>query len=91
MSIDELAVMPGDMCILQLRGVRPFYSKKYDLTKHPLYKHLSDHNKRNSFDVVKFLNTRLKVRQDDMFEVFDFGEDMEFELGEDMPADAFIG
>jgi len=91
MSIDELAAMSGDMCILQLRGVRPFYSKKYDLTKHPRFKFLSDFDKRNSFNVEKFLSTKLKVRQDDMFEVFDFDEDMELDLGEDMPVDAFIG
>jgi len=91
MSIDELAVMPGDMCILQLRGVRPFYSKKYDLTKHPRFKFLSDFDKRNSFNVERFLSTKLKVKQDDIFEVFDFDEDMELDLGEDIPVDAFIG
>ena len=71
MSMDELAVMDGGYCILQLRGVRPFFSKKYDLTKHPLYKQLSDHDKRNEFDVRKYLSTNLAVRADDEFEVYD--------------------
>ena len=71
MSMDELAVMDGSYCILQLRGVRPFYSKKYDLTKHPLYKQLSDHDKRNEFDIRKYLSTKLAVRADDTFEVYD--------------------
>jgi type IV secretion system protein VirD4 len=71
-SMDELAVMDGSMCILQLRGVRPFYSKKYDITKHPLYKHLSDHDKRNEFDIQKYLSTNLAVRANDEFEVYDY-------------------
>lgn len=70
MTMDELAVMDGSMCILQLRGVRPFFSRKYDITKHPQYKLLADHDKRNTFDVQKHLSTRLAVRADDMFEVY---------------------
>ena len=70
MSMDELAVMDGAYCILQLRGVRPFYSKKYDITKHPLYKQLSDYDKRNEFDVRKYLSTKLAVRPEDEFEVY---------------------
>lgn len=70
MSMDELAVMDGSMCILQLRGVRPFLSKKYDITKHPLYKQLADHDKRNEFDVRKYLSTNLAIRADDEFEVY---------------------
>ncbi|MDR2515410.1 MAG: type IV secretory system conjugative DNA transfer family protein [Christensenellaceae bacterium] len=70
MSVDELAVMDGSMCVLQLRGVRPFLSKKYDITKHTLYKQLSDYDKRNAFDVQKHLSTRLAVRADDEFEVY---------------------
>ncbi len=66
MTIDELAVMDGGMCILQLRGVRPFLSKKYDITAHPLYKLLSDYDKRNAFSIEKHLSTRLKVKPDDM-------------------------
>jgi type IV secretion system protein VirD4 len=71
MTIDELAVLDGDMCILQLRGVRPFLSKKYDITHHPLYRQLSDYNKRNRFDVAKYLSTDLKVKPTDEFEVYD--------------------
>jgi len=59
------------MCIVQVRGVSPFLSKKYDITKHSLYKQLSDHDKRNRFDVEKFLSTKLKVRETDIFEVYD--------------------
>jgi type IV secretion system protein VirD4 len=71
MTIDELAVMDGGMCILQLRGVRPFLSKKYDITRHPLYRQLSDYDKRKRFDVAKYLSTNLKVKPSDAFEVYD--------------------
>ena len=71
MTIDELAVMDGSMCVLQVRGVRPFLSKKYDITKHALYRQLADHDKRNTFDVQKHLSTQLAVRPDDEFEVYD--------------------
>jgi type IV secretion system protein VirD4 len=70
MSIDELAVLDGSMCVMQLRGVRPFLSKKFDITKHPLYKYLSDHDKRNTFDMEKYINTKLRIRPDDEFEVY---------------------
>ena len=69
--MDELAVLDGEMCIVQVRGVRPFLSKKYDIVKHPLYKQLSDYDKRNRFNVEKFLSTKLKAKQTDMFEVYD--------------------
>ncbi len=71
MSQDELAVMDGGKCILQLRGVRPFISEKYDLTKHPRYKYLSDSGKANEFNVEKYLSTRLKLRQNDMYSVYE--------------------
>jgi type IV secretion system protein VirD4 len=71
MTVDELAVMDGNMCILQFRGVRPFLSRKYDITKHPLYRQLADHDRRNEFDVRKYLSTRLRIRADDEFEVYD--------------------
>ena len=73
MSQDELAVLNGGKCILQLRGVRPFLSDKYDITKHPNYKYLSDANPKNAFDIEKFLSTRLKLRPEEEFEVFDAG------------------
>lgn len=70
MSQDELAVMDGGKCILQLRGVRPFLSDKYDITKHPRYKMLSDDNKNNAFDMEKYMKHRKPVVAKD--EVFDY-------------------
>ena len=72
-TIDELAVLDGGKCILQLRGVRPFLSDKYDITRHPNYKYLSDANPRNAFDVEKYLSTRLVPKADEVYEVFDAG------------------
>ena len=72
-TIDELAVLDGGKCILQLRGVRPFLSDKYDITKHPNYKFLSDANPRNAFDIEKYLSTRLVPKADEVYEVFDAG------------------
>jgi len=73
MSQDELAVLGGGKCILQLRGVRPFLSDKYDVTQHPNYKYLSDANPKNAFDIEKFLSTKLKLKPEEEFEVFDAG------------------
>ena len=70
MSIDELAVLDGGKCILQLRGVRPFLSSKYDITKHPNYKYLSDANPRNAFNIEKYLSTRLKPKPDEIYDVY---------------------
>ena len=70
-TIDELAVLDGGKCILQLRGVRPFMSNKFDITKHPNYKYLSDADERNYFDVEKYLSTQLKTKPDDVYEVFE--------------------
>ena len=72
-TIDELAVLVGGKCILQLRGVRPFLSDKYDITRHPNYKYLSDANPRNAFDIEKYLSTRLVPKADEVYEVFDAG------------------
>ena len=72
-TIDELAVLDGGKCILQLRGVRPFLSDKYDITRHPNYKYLSDANPRNAFDIEKYLSTRLVPKADEVYEVFDAG------------------
>ena len=63
MSEDEIAIMDGGRCILQLRGVRPFFSEKFDITKHPHYKYLADANKKNTFDVDRFLSTLRRKRQ----------------------------
>lgn len=70
MSQDELSVMDGGKCILQLRGVRPFLSDKYDITKHPRYKMLSDDNKNNAFDMEKYMKHRKPILAKD--EVFDY-------------------
>ena len=69
-SVDELSVLDGGKCILQLRGVRPFLSDKYDITKHPNYKYLSDYNPRNAFSIEKFLSTKLKPKPDDVFNTY---------------------
>ena len=71
MSQDEIAVMDGAKCILQLRGVRPFLSDKYDLTQHPNYKYTSDFDKRNEFNIEQFLSRRLKLKAGDEFVVVD--------------------
>ncbi len=68
---DEIAVMDGGKCILQLRGVRPFFSDKYDLTKHPNYKYTSDYDKKYTFDIEKYLNRRMKLKADDEYDVIE--------------------
>ncbi len=73
-SVDELAVLDGGKCILQLRGVRPFLSDKYDITKHPNYKYLSDANEKNTFDVEKYLSTKLKTKPDETYDVYEIPE-----------------
>ncbi|MDR2559993.1 MAG: TraM recognition domain-containing protein, partial [Oscillospiraceae bacterium] len=69
LTVDEIAVMDGEKCILQIRGERPFLSRKYNLEKHPNYRYLSDANHKNTFDVDKFLSTKLKIRKDDVYVV----------------------
>ena len=71
MSQDELAVMDGGKCVLQLRGVRPFLSNKYDITKHPNYKYTSDFDKRNELDLERFLSHRLRLKADTVCEVYE--------------------
>ena len=74
MSQDEIAVMDGGKCILQLRGVRPFFSDKYDITKHPKYKHLSDYDKKNTFDIEKFLKRQRRpviIKPDTVFDYYE--------------------
>ena len=75
MSIDELAVMDGSKCIVQVRGVRPFLSDKYDLTKHPNYPLTADADKRNWFDIEKFLDHNLILNPDDEYEVIELDEE----------------
>jgi len=74
-SIDELAVLDGSKCILQLRGVRPFKSNKYDITQHPNYKYLSDADSRNRFDIERFLSTKLKPRPEEIYDVYEIDAD----------------
>ena len=74
MSEDEIAVMDGAKCILQLRGVRPFLSDKYDITKHPKYKLLSDFDKRNAFDIEKYRSRKLVLKPTETFDLYDMGE-----------------
>ena len=72
MSQDEIAVMDGGKCILQLRGVRPFFSDKYDITQHPNYKYLSDFDKKNAFDVERYMSTRPAiVKPDEPFDIYE--------------------
>ena len=79
MSMDELAVMDGRKCILQLRGVRPFFSDKFDITQHPNYRFTSDADPRNAFNIEKYLSARLKLRPDEAYAVYevDVNEEME--------------
>jgi len=74
MSRDELAVLDGSKCILQLRGVRPFLSDKYDLTQYPNYKYTADYDKKNTFNIEEFLNTRAKLHLSDEFVVVEVEE-----------------
>lgn len=74
MSMDELAVMDGDKCIVQVRGVRPFLSDKYDVTQHPNYHLTSDYDARNHFDIEKFLHRRLKLKPNDVYDVIQVNE-----------------
>jgi len=77
MTIDELAVMDGSKCILQVRGVRPFLSDKYDITKHPNYKYLSDSDPKNAFNIAKFLNHRLKLKENEEYATYEISIDDE--------------
>lgn len=77
MSQDELAVMDGNKCILQLRGVRPFLSDKFDITRHKRYRELSDYDKRNTFDVESFLKCELKMNRREEFELYEMDEELE--------------
>ena len=74
MSVDDLATLDGGKCILQLRGLRPFLSDKYDITKHPNYKYLSDADPKNTFDVEKYMSRRLKLKADEEYEVYEIDE-----------------
>jgi len=72
MTVDEIAVMDGSMCILQIRGERPFLSKKYDIESHKNYRYLADYDSKHTFDIQKHLSTKLKLRPNDTYDVFEF-------------------
>ena len=71
MSVDDLATMDGGKCILQIRGLRPFLSDKYDITRHPNYKYLSDANPKNTFDVEAYMSRKLKLQADEEYDVYE--------------------
>ena len=76
-SVDELAVLDGGKCILQLRGVRPFLSNKFDITKHPMYKYLSDYDEKNVFDIEKYLSTKLHPKPTEEYDLYEIDADSE--------------
>jgi hypothetical protein len=84
MSIDELSVMDGSKCILQLRGVRPFLSDKYDITAHKNYRYLADFDDKNFFNMEQFVNRKLEIKPDDEFVMVEHDAQ-----GEEMPAEAY--
>ena len=67
MSVDEIVVMDGERCILQVKGERPFLSRKYNIEKHPNYRYLADSDPKYTFDIGKYLSSRLKLRKDDVY------------------------
>ena len=75
MTMDELAVMDGGKCLLQVRGVRPFFSRKYDITKHPNYRYLSDYDPKNAFDIERFLSTRMPLHPGERFRHYELTAD----------------
>ena len=85
-TVDELAVLDGSKCILQLRGVRPFLSNKFDITQHKNYKYLSDANPKNEFDIETFLSHRLKPKQDEAYPVFEVDVSEADEAAGEQPA-----
>lgn len=85
-TVDELAVLDGSKCILQLRGVRPFLSNKFDITQHRNYRYLSDANPKNEFDIEKFLSHRLKPKQDEAYHVFEVDVSEADEAAGEQPA-----
>ena len=85
-TVDELAMLDGLKCILQLRGVRPFLSNKFDITQHRNYKYLSDANPKNEFDIEKFLSHRLKPKQDEAYNVFEVDVSEADEAAGEQPA-----
>ena len=92
MSVDELAVMDGGKCILQLRGVRPFLSEKYDITKHPNYRYLADADPRNTFNYEEFLSHALKLRAKELYDAYEVvieDDEEDWDDEDEMEDDAF--
>ena len=92
MSVDELAVMDGGKCILQLRGVRPFLSEKYDITKHPNYRYLADVDPRNTFNYEEFLSHALKLRAKELYDTYEVtveDDEDDWDDEDEMEDDAF--
>jgi type IV secretion system protein VirD4 len=83
MTVDELTTMDGNKCILQLRGLRPFFSPKYDLRKHPNFKHTAEADKKNAFDPATLFSTKLTVKPNDLFTVYEAEAVDEPIIGED--------
>ena len=88
-SVDELAVLDGGKCILQLRGVRPFMSSKYDITQHPNYRYLSDYNDKNKFDIEKYLSTQLKPKPDEKYDTYEVSVENDDDAVDALPVSAF--
>lgn len=81
--MDDLATMDGGKCILQVRGLRPFLSDKYDITRHPNYKYLSDADKRNTFDVEAYMSRKLKLQAEEEYDVYEMDDLDEEDLTDD--------
>jgi type IV secretion system protein VirD4 len=95
MTVSELTTMDGNKCILQLRGLRPFFSPKYDLKKHPNYRHTAEAGKKNAFDTATLFGTKLRAKPNDIFMVYEAGAVTEEptsenpNVNEDIGADIF--
>jgi type IV secretion system protein VirD4 len=87
MSRDELAVMDGNKCILQHRGVHPFLSDKFDIIRHKRYRQLSDYDKKNAFDVETYMKHQLKIRMKEEFDLYEVDGSEEIVDGTPEPAD----
>ncbi len=84
MTVDELTTMDGSKCILQLRGLRPFLSPKFDLKNHTNYKYTSEADKRNSFDISSLVNRRMEVKPDEQYTVYEVDAPDETGIDEDI-------
>ena len=87
MTMDELTTMEGNKCILQLRGLRPFLSPKYDLKNHPNYKHTAEANKKNAFDAARLINRRMSVKPNEIYTTYEVdatGEAADIDENEDI-------